>query len=130
MAITSKDVRMEQEDAKEVFEGAQDIIDSGGTIEDVADVARDAQKKANKKKVAKLTPDDKSDKILMKMERQNASWKTPEGTVFSQDHPFQLVTESESIQLRLSGGFRIADSAELVGWYSRNSIWVLKRYHS
>lgn len=57
-----------------------------------------------------------NDKIFLKMERQNASWITARGVIFTQDHPFQLVDKDEAAEL-FSQGFREASSEEVKAYY-------------
>lgn len=55
-------------------------------------------------------------RMLLKMERENVSYTTPEGVRFSKEHPYQTVEEEEGKQL-LRLGFREATPSEVVRFY-------------
>ena len=57
-------------------------------------------------------------KILLKMERENASFTTTKGVKFSKDHPYQLVDEDEVAAL-LRQNFRKAYPEEIKDFYSK-----------
>ena len=63
-------------------------------------------------------PEDKSDWVLVKMERKNASYETS-GFRFSQAHPFNSVPPHVAKYLVTKlGGFRLALSDEVTDYYN------------
>lgn len=57
-------------------------------------------------------------KVVVKMERENQSYITPDGVKFTKEHPFQLVTKEEAERLG-EYGFRRASPSEIAEYYSK-----------
>ncbi len=55
-------------------------------------------------------------KILLKMQRQNASFESPSGVMFWKDHPFQLVPEDD-VETLLKDNFVRANLEEVEDFY-------------
>jgi len=54
-------------------------------------------------------------KVLIKMERDNVSYRSPSGVLFTQEHPFQILDEGEVPFL--DAGFRVATPEEVAEYY-------------
>ena len=102
MTITSKEVSKTKtmEEKAEVLVAEEEVI-------------APAPVKATSKKVQNKNKDGK---ILMFMERENFSWKTPGGVIFTREHPYQIVAEEE-VPVLLPEGFREASAEEVKKYY-------------
>lgn len=117
-AVTSQDVRP---DAAAVLAPEGTAPDDAGTTDippEVKQVVEQEAKKERKKSAQKVLDGTEDDRVLMKMERHNASWTTRSGVRFTSQHPFQLVPASEVDELIKEGGFRRADPKEVINFYN------------
>lgn len=77
--------------------------------------AEEEQEEAPKPKAKKA---DKSNTVLVKMERKNPSYQTY-GYIFSQEHPFVAVSEEDAQEIfDNEAGFRMATPREVQEFYS------------
>jgi len=104
-AITSSQVRRKK---KEVD------VEMPEEIKELAEKEKEVVPEADK-----ILASSNDEKYLVKMERKNASWETPSEVIFTPQHPFQLVNETELDELLDQGGFRRADPRELVNFYKQ-----------
>jgi glycosyltransferase involved in cell wall biosynthesis len=102
MTITSEDVPKKGKPASEVFSGKEET--------------KEPKKAAKTKKVVEILPED--DKVLLKMLSENFSYETPEGVVFTKQHPFQLVSDGEADILIRTRQFMYADPKEVEEFYA------------
>lgn len=123
-AVTSKDVRPPKKAATKVLGGPPPEEDADvagrnvGSIESIKSIAEEEKRRMKEEAASKVLEGTSAPgKVLMKMERRNASWTTRSNVVFTQEHPFQLVPEDEVIELIKEGGFRRADPQEVVFFY-------------
>ena len=84
---------------------------------DIVDPAKEIIESARRMKEAikKLT----GGKVVMKMERENATFLTDNGILFSREHPYQLVDEDES-SLLIPQNFRVASPDEILEFYGKS----------
>ncbi len=109
-AITSSDVRPDDSDVAGSNRGRR--------RRSVQELTAEERKRQNQETVNKILDQNTDGVVLMKMERQNSSWTTRSGVIFTQEHPFQLVPEDEVDELLNEGGFRRADPKEVVNFYT------------
>lgn len=107
-AITSDQVRRDKSkyDAENVFSEEQ-TLDT--LISETLDEIREER--------INVIMRDTDGLVLVKMERQNSSWATRSGVVFTREHPFQLVTKEEADELFMETGFREAGPEEVLAYY-------------
>ena len=113
-AVTSKKVRPGKKAADEVFTGE---TDPEANESDLMEMVREAEAERASENIAAYTPPEDG-RVLVKMERSNASWTTSGGVKFDKKHPFQLVNEQDLFEVLNSGGFRRCDPQEMVAFYT------------
>lgn len=124
-AVTSEQVRRStKRDAASILAKEKEDEDVAGTNNPdltIEQVIKEETAKINKESAEKILTDINVDptKVLMKMERNNFSWTTRSGVIFTREHPFQLVPEPEVDELIREGGFRRADPKEVVVYYNQ-----------
>lgn len=116
--VTTKDINPEPEpDVSQKVLTRERKMSAVTKNTDIVDPAKEIIDSALRMKEAikKLT----GGKIVMKMERENATFMTDNGVLFSRDHPYQLVEEGEA-SLLLSQNFRAASPDEILHFYGQD----------
>jgi len=117
-AITTKQVGKKSSSAK--IMAGEESVEEAVLTDPISEIERVEREKMAEEPVDRVAANAESeDKYLVKMERQNASWMTRNGVVFTAQHPFQLVDETEMDELLDEGGFRRADKREVVNFYKK-----------
>ena len=65
-----------------------------------------------------LSNNENENKVLMKMDRDNYSWVSPSGVLFTKELPYQLVDE-DVVQILLPHNFRRAVPEEVIEYYNK-----------
>jgi hypothetical protein len=117
MTVTSKDVRPDK-DAEAVLSGEEAGSAEDSELESIQDLVAKEEKKVRRNRAKSVMEAPTPGRVLLKMERKNASWNTRSGVIFTQEHPFQLVLEDEVLELIKETGFRRADPQEVVYFYN------------